>query len=71
MREKQRNLRTESSLTAGDKSGNYGGIIVYSIIVTKNSFSKEIFNRRNIKFIPEQQFYPLLYMAPSFNSRYF
>ena len=70
MREKEPILGTESCLTAGEKSGNQGGIIVFSIIVAKSSFLKELFNRRNLKFIPLQYLYNLLCMAPSFHSPY-
>ena len=42
MKRKRRKLGTESCLAASDEIGNWGGIVVYSIIITKSSRSIKI-----------------------------
>ena len=64
MKMKRHNLATESCLTAGDESGNSGGIFVYSIKLTNSSRWIKFTQLPNWNFTPLQHFYPLIVNSP-------
>ena len=62
MKEKQRELGTESRLNACDESGGKGEISIYSILLA-TAVSLEVYNSIQ-RFTPSQRFYPLFVNTP-------
>ena len=62
MRKKQREMGTESRLNACDESGGEREISICSILLAR-AVSLEVYNSIQ-RFIPSQQFYPLLVNKP-------
>ena len=63
MKEKQRDLGTESHLSSSNESGGKGEISIYSILLT-TTVSLEVTIFPPQRFIPSQQFYPLFVNNP-------
>ena len=62
MKEKQRKLGSESRVNACDESGGKEEISIYSTLLA-TAISSEVHNSLQ-RFIPSQQFYPLLENNP-------
>ena len=63
MKEKQRELGTESRLNACNESWDKGEISINSILLT-TAVSLEVYNFSNERSIPSQHFFPLLVYSP-------